>query len=282
MLSSEVIGAFALGDGFRPDHVTIVPAGDDFLFELFVSLCLHTLNTLAPNRIDLTLQVAYVPAGNVARHGAPFSTSRRPADNLSIVTFELMLPTLRKFPFSDPAWIFEPKWDGYRSLCLVDDGTARFLSRNQKELTGRFPQLADLAQDVTARTVLLDGEIVALDENDRPCFEALQNRRKCSIAYFAFDCLTLDGVDLRQKPLLERKTRLREIVRSDATALRLTEYVVGEGKQLFAALEELGLEGMVAKRSDSLYLPGRTKLWLKIKTRSGQAEMKKRSETWGR
>lgn len=193
-----------------------------------------------------------------------------------------MLPSLHKFPFSDPAWIFEPKWDGYRGLCLIDNGSARFMSRNQKELTRRFPELAGLAQDVTARTALLDGEIVALDENDRPCFEALQNRRKCSIAYFAFDCLTVNGSDLRQKPLLERKIRLQEIVRPDASALRLTKYVVGEGKALFTAIEELGLEGMVAKRSDSLYLPGRTKLWLKIKTLAGRAEMKKRSETWGR
>lgn len=210
------------------------------------------------------------------------STSRHARDKLITVPFALMLPSLHQFPFSDPAWLFEPKWDGYRGLCLIDNGTARFVSRNQKELTRRFPELSNLAQDVTARTVLLDGEIVALDDNDRPCFEALQNRRQCTIAYFAFDCLTLDGVDLRQTPLLERKRRLRMIVKSDATALKYTEYVVGEGKQLFAALEELGIEGMVAKRSDSLYLPGRTKLWLKIKTRAGRAEMKKRSETWGR
>ena len=91
---------------------------------------------------------------------------------------ELMLPTTRKFPFSNPDWIFEPKWDGYRALCLVEDGSVRFMSRNKRELTKRFPELSTLHEGIKAGSAILDGEIVALDENDRPSFESLQNRKK--------------------------------------------------------------------------------------------------------
>lgn len=97
-----------------------------------------------------------------------------------------MLPTPRQFPFSDPDWIFEPKWDGYRALCLIDHGSVRFMSRNRKELTERFPELATIHQALKVPTAILDGEIVGLDRNDLPCFEDLQNRKKCSIVYFAF------------------------------------------------------------------------------------------------
>src|SRR6185369_5017426 len=74
-----------------------------------------------------------------------------------------MLPTPRNFPFSDPDWIFEPKWDGYRALCLVEDGSVRFMSRNKRELTKRFPELSTLHQGIKAGSAILDGEIVALN-----------------------------------------------------------------------------------------------------------------------
>lgn len=192
-----------------------------------------------------------------------------------------MLPTLHKYAFSDPRWIFEPKWDGYRGLCLIEHGSVRFFSRRRRELTKRFPELLTVSHDVKAQSVVLDGEIVALDENGKPDFSALQNRRKLFIVYFAFDCLVLNENDLRQKTVLERKRVLKRIVKA-APRLRYTDHVVGEGKELFLALEKLGLEGMVAKRSDSLYLPGRSKLWLKIKTQAGKSAMQERIETWGR
>lgn len=147
----------------------------------------------------------------------------------------------------------------------------------QKELTKRFPELSTIHHAIKGRSVILDGEIVGLDENDVPCFEKLQNRKKCFVAYFAFDCLMLNGNDLRSKPLTFRKATLKRILKES-----YTDYVVGEGDQLFSTVAKLGLEGIVGKKADSLYIGGRTKEWLKIKTGAGNEAMKKRIETWGR
>src|SRR5215218_2878834 len=163
-----------------------------------------------------------------------------------------MLPTVRKFPFSHPDWIFEPKWDGYRALCLIEDKSVRFLSRNKKELTKRFPELSIVHRAIKGQSAILDGEIVGLDENGRACFENLQNRVKCGVAYFAFDCLMLNGNDLRSEPLIVRKSVLKGIIKK-SPHITVTEYVVEDGKQLFVEIEKLGLEGIVAKRADSLY-----------------------------
>jgi bifunctional non-homologous end joining protein LigD len=152
---------------------------------------------------------------------------------------------------------------------------------NKKELTKRFPELSTIHHAIKARSVILDGEIVGLDENDVPCFEKLQNRKKCFVAYFAFDCLMLNGNDLRSKPLTFRKATLKRILK-ESPLIRHTDYVVGEGNQLFTTIAKLGLEGIVGKKTDSLYIGGRTKEWLKIKTRAGNEAMKKRIETWGR
>jgi bifunctional non-homologous end joining protein LigD len=194
-----------------------------------------------------------------------------------------MLPSNHGFPFSKPDWIFEPKWDGYRALCLVENGSIKFTSRRHSDLTKRFPELQNIRHSIGAHSGVFDGEIVALDDNGMPRFEYLQNRKKCFRAYFVFDCLVLNGNDLRSEPLLERKKALkRSLAKSANPYLKLTEYVVTEGEQLFLATENLGLEGIVAKKSDSLYVGGRTKNWLKIKTMASKAEMKKRVETWGR
>ena len=195
--------------------------------------------------------------------------------------FELMLPTTRKFPFSDPGWIFEPKWDGYRALCLIEHDSVRFMSRNKKELTKRFPELSTINKSIKAHSAILDGEIVGLDEKDVPCFENLQNRKQCFIVYFVFDCLMLNGNDLRNEPLIFRKGLLKRILKK-SPHIRYTDHVVQEGKELFMTVEKLGLEGIVGKKADSRYVGGRTKEWLKIKTRVGIEVMKKRVETWGR
>jgi bifunctional non-homologous end joining protein LigD len=197
------------------------------------------------------------------------------------VQFELMLPTARKFPFSDPGWIFEPKWDGYRALCLIEHDSVRFMSRNKKELTNRFPELSTIDKSIKAHATILDGEIVGLDENDVPCFENLQNGKESFIVYFVFDCLMLNGNDLRNEPLIFRKRVLKSILKK-SPRIRYTDHVVQEGKELFVTVEKLGLEGIVGKKADSRYVGGRTKEWLKIKTRVGTEVMKKRVETWGR
>ena len=134
------------------------------------------------------------------------------------------------------------------------------------------------------KVAVLDGEIVALNNRGVPCFDGLRSRRsaaECVIVYYAFDLIYLDGLDLTQCPLVSRKATLKKILPKQNTArVRYTDHIVGEGERLFAELEKRRLEGMVAKRSDSLYVSGRTRAWLKIKTGAGREEMRKRSEAW--
>jgi bifunctional non-homologous end joining protein LigD len=202
-----------------------------------------------------------------------------------------MLATLAGRPFSNPEWLFEPKWDGFRAICFLHEGRVRFLSRNRKSLTERFPELQQVLKLIRASAAVIDGEIVALDESGLPCFEKLQSRNGAArfqhqsrvIVFYAFDLLYVDGQDLTQCPLIARKAALKRILPKRNTGrLRYTEHIIGEGEQLFSELEEMQLEGMVAKRLDSIYLFGRSRSWVKIKTAVGRAEMQKRSDTWNR
>ena len=202
-----------------------------------------------------------------------------------VTVVQPMLPTLTKAPFSNPDWIFEPKWDGYRAICLLENGKVRFASKNRKSLTQRFPELQRIPKSIKAETAILDGEIVALDKKGVPCFAGLRSGKvanECAIVFYAFDLLNLNGDDLSQKPVVERKTILKRILpRQHTGRVRYTEHIVGDGERLFQELEKRKLEGMVAKRADSLYVGGRTRAWLKIKTEAGREEMRIRSETWG-
>jgi bifunctional non-homologous end joining protein LigD len=172
-----------------------------------------------------------------------------------------MLATKIGAPFSRTGWLFEPKWDGYRAICFFRDGQARFTSRNQRDLTKRFPELQAMAKSIKASTAIIDGEIVAIDGNGVQCFEQLQNhKRDCAIIYFAFDLLFVDGESLTEVPLIQRKAHLRRILpKSIAGRLRFTDHVIDRGLDLFAALEAQQFEGMVAKRADSLYVSGRSR-----------------------
>ena len=194
-----------------------------------------------------------------------------------------MLASKMGAPFSRAGWIFEPKWDGYRAICFLCDGVVRFTSRNQRNLTDRFPELQTIARSIKSSAAVIDGEIVAIDNDGVQSFERLQNHRPdCFIVFFAFDLLFLDSESLSDVPLVERKARLKQILpRSQSGRIRFTDHVVERGLDLFAALEAQRFEGMIGKRADSLYLSGRSKDWLKVKTRFGTAEMKKRIESWG-
>src|ERR1700687_1396028 len=140
-------------------------------------------------------------------------------------TIKPMLATLVDDPFSDPDWLFETKWDGVRAVCFLDNGEARFISRNQNELTEQYPELADIGQSLSGKRAILDGEIVALDEHGVSRFQLLQSRvgRKnkaeiarlaasTRLAYYVFDLLYLDGFDLMTCTLLDRKTQLEAII----------------------------------------------------------------------
>jgi bifunctional non-homologous end joining protein LigD len=189
-----------------------------------------------------------------------------------------MLATLVDKPFSDPDWLFETKWDGVRAICFIKNGKPRFVSRNQNDLTPQYPELAKIANCVEAREAILDGEIVALDEKGVSRFQLLQPRlgrknqgeierlaAKSRIAYYVFDLLYVDGLDLTGCELIERKTLLEKILKS-AKNVRFSEHIINEGKKLFAEIARIPLEGVVAKRIVSKYVQKRSSDWLKIKT----------------
>jgi bifunctional non-homologous end joining protein LigD len=191
-----------------------------------------------------------------------------------------MQPSKIAEPFSDPNWLFEPKWDGYRALCYYDEKSARFISLRNNDLTKRFVELQNIA--VRAHSAIIDGEIVAIDDAGLPSFDELRKRRRsCSIVFYAFDVIELNGKDVRDLPLYKRKALLKQIVaKGRNNRIRFTEHIVGEGLALFEQLEDRQIEGMVAKKLDSKYESGRTRKWLKVKTSVGKEETRKRIENW--
>jgi bifunctional non-homologous end joining protein LigD len=187
-----------------------------------------------------------------------------------------MLATLVDEPFSDPQWIFETKWDGFRSVCFVNRGQARFVSRNQIEMTPQYPELANVPKQIDAKQAILDGEIVALDEHGMPRFQLLQNKlrirsgsyakaTKAQLVYFVFDLLYCDGYNLMNCPVIERKALLDQILRP-ASFVKYSDHVESEGENFFREIENFRLEGMIAKRAESKYVQKRTSDWLKVKT----------------
>ena len=191
-----------------------------------------------------------------------------------------MAATLASAPFDDDDWVFEVKWDGFRLMAVVDQGSpVRLLTRSGHDARTYFPTLLDdLGSWVDCEQAVLDGEAVALDGSGRPDFSLLQERitthragaGPSGLLYVVFDLLYLDGRSLLEVPLEERKKLLRAVL-ADNERVRYAEHVVGEGRAFFAAAEAQGLEGMVAKRRRSRYEPGtRSPAWLKVKIRPEQ------------
>ncbi len=189
-----------------------------------------------------------------------------------------MLATLVDEPFSNDEWIYETKWDGFRAVCFVKNGSARFVSRNQLDMTHQYPELVGVGGQVDAKEAILDGEIVALDHDGMPRFQLLQPRvgrrkksdieallGKAKIVYFVFDLLYVDGHDLMSCSVVERKAALERILRP-ASFIKFSEHIVGDGEAFFAQIEKFRLEGMMAKRIASHYVQRRSSDWLKIKT----------------
>ncbi len=177
--------------------------------------------------------------------------------------------------FSDPNWLFEIKWDGIRTVAFVENGGVRLFSRSKRDVTAEFPEFQDLAKHLRAGTAILDGEIVTLDENGRSDFQKLQNRfgvtkpsqkliNDVPLTYYLFDVLYCNGFDVRKTPLLQRKELLRQVVRGE-NRVRYSEHQLEKGKELYAAAEKQGLEGIVGKQIESPYTGNRTSSWLKFK-----------------
>ncbi len=194
-----------------------------------------------------------------------------------------MLAKAAKLPRDDDAWSFEIKWDGIRALAYCSGGTVRLESRNRKDLTSRYPELRALGRELGSREAILDGEIVAFDEEGRPSFQRLQGRMNLAsesairrraadtpVVYMVFDVLFLEGHRTLELPYTDRRTLL-ERLELNADAWQTPGWHRGDGKAMLAASKERGLEGVVAKRLDSRYEAGRRSgAWIKVKNQRRQ------------
>jgi len=189
-----------------------------------------------------------------------------------------MMARLGPLPRDDERWAFEIKWDGVRAIAHSEPGRLHFHSRNLHDITPRYPELARLNRALSHHRAILDGEVVALDAEGRPNFGALQRRmhltaesavrrlsREAPVTYMIFDLLWLDGHSLMDLPYRERRARLAELELT-GDRWRTPDYVEGQGAAVLAATEQQGLEGVVGKRLDSPYEPGRrSPSWVKVK-----------------
>lgn len=168
-------------------------------------------------------------------------------------------------------WFFELKYDGYRMLCRIDQGAARLYSRSGREWTAKLTEQADAAARLGVVNAWLDGEVVALAADGTMSFQALQNAfdgaRDVRLTYFVFDLLFLNGVDLRGRPLDERKRKLAALLtgQRNESLLWYSDHIGGQGRAILEDACRRGLEGLIAKRADTTYLAGRNRNWVKLK-----------------
>ena len=185
---------------------------------------------------------------------------------------EVQLATLVDAPPEGEHWVHETKLDGYRLLGFVSGGTARLRTRNGKDWTGKFPSLSTALETLKVKDAVLDMEAVLLDVQGKSTFQSLQaalgegGDPKQIVAY-VFDLLYLDGKDLTELPLTERKENLQKLLKASKqdTPLLYNRHVTGKGAEMFAKACENGLEGIISKEGNAPYRPGRQKSWLKIK-----------------
>jgi len=175
-------------------------------------------------------------------------------------------------PFDSDEWIFEIKWDGYRAISEIKNGSVELYSRNGNSFNERYPlvynELKKLKADLT-----LDGEIVVLDEKGRPSFQKLQHyadNTQFPICYYVFDVLNINGHSTMQLPLTDRKKLLKKIIKKNPV-IKYAEHIETNGKDFFEAAAAKDMEGIMAKKADSLYYTGtRTNEWLKIKAHKSE------------
>jgi bifunctional non-homologous end joining protein LigD len=204
-----------------------------------------------------------------------------PADPAFVPFPERLEPMLARtgpLPREDGRWAYEIKWDGVRAIGFVSGGRLRLASRNGNDITPRYPELRELGRALGAREAVLDGEVVAFGEDGRPSFQRLQKRMHLSsehavrrlaarepVVYIIFDLLHLEGRSLLDLPYAQRRAALAEL-ELEGPAWQAPAHHVGDGAAMLEASRAQGLEGIIAKRLDSPYVPGRrTPAWVKVK-----------------
>ena len=172
-------------------------------------------------------------------------------------------------------WIYEIKFDGFRAVVFIRNGAVRLVSRNNKDLGERFPEVVESLGKLKTRDAIIDGEIVALDPKGRSSFQLLQaselDEKRPPVVFYAFDLLRMDGADLRTEPLIERKGRLEQLFKHASGAIRHSASLGEDAAALLPKVRKLGLEGLIGKRKDSVYDAGRRSgAWIKLKPHQQQ------------
>jgi bifunctional non-homologous end joining protein LigD len=183
------------------------------------------------------------------------------------------LPSPAKTVPDRDLWLHEVKYDGYRLIVVREDKRVRLFTKNGHDWTGRFPWIVNAALKNRRKQFVIDGEAVILGVDGAPDFNALHSRKHDhEVQLYAFDCLALDGDDLRELPLTMRKTNLARLLARRPDGIFVADFERGEiGPDLFRKACEFGLEGIVSKRSDRPYRAGRSKDWVKVKNRKHPA-----------
>ncbi|MBK5197740.1 MAG: non-homologous end-joining DNA ligase [Methyloceanibacter sp.] len=191
----------------------------------------------------------------------------RPVDRLGFIEPQLL--TLTEHPPRGSDWIHEIKHDGYRCQVLLERGQARVFTRNGHDWSDRYPSIVRAAANLRCQSAILDGEAIVQDDNGISDFEALPSAmrwRPDSIILYAFDLMHLDGRDLRQQCLSERRSILKALIgNDDESRIQLSDEFHGDGDALFKACAQHGLEGIVSKHALAPYRSGRSRTWLKTK-----------------
>jgi bifunctional non-homologous end joining protein LigD len=167
-------------------------------------------------------------------------------------------------------WIYELKFDGFRTIAVKNGAEVQLFSRNAKEFTSRFPEIADAVAKLNIESAVLDGEIVAVDSEGRSSFQLLQAVEtegvRPPLFFYVFDLLNENGLELTGKPLDERRARLRELLEKPPAPIRFSSEIHGDPKKLLEEVRRRGLEGIIGKERDSLYeVDRRSRSWIKLK-----------------
>ena len=183
------------------------------------------------------------------------------------------LASLRTSPPESDHWLHEIKYDGYRTLARISPNGTRLITRNGFDWTGYYGRLASVFDGLELQEAILDGEVVVQEPSGVTSLSALEqalsSRHTEQLIFITFDLIHLDGCDLTRVPLIKRKQALRELIGAvpENSPLQLSDYLIGRGAALFAEASRIGLEGIVCKRTDAAYRPGRSTTWLKVKSR---------------
>jgi bifunctional non-homologous end joining protein LigD len=219
-------------------------------------------------------QPAKLPVAKPAKTPKKLSAQKKTSGSAAEKFIEPMKARLVESP---PAgnWIYEIKFDGYRAMAFKNGDAVRLLSRNEKDFSGKFPEVFDAVSELNAQEAILDGEIVALDPQGRSSFQLLQayelGQKRPPLFFYAFDLLKLNGRNLREEPLAKRKKELEKLLKKRAGVIRYSASLEGDVAELLRRAQKLGLEGLIGKVADSTYEAGkRGGAWIKLKLHQEQ------------